>query len=225
MKILIDDKIQAYAPEQIAQWTAELPEWRREQVLAYKHDLGQRQSLLAYRLLCQGLREEYGITEPPTFTYGEHGKPYIPTLSPALSHYGEGVISKVVDTQVPPPSRGEVGRRVHFSLSHCKEAVACVIDNQPCGIDIESVNRRASESLIHYAMNEEEQELIQRQQASGEQEGKRTFIRLWTQKEAVLKLIGTGIRDDMKDVLTKDEYNITTQETELWVMSVATCKP
>ena len=203
----------------IAQWTAELPEWRREQVLAYKHDLGQRQSLLVYRLLCQGLREEYGITEPPTFTYGKHGKPYIPTLSPALSHYGEGVISKVVDTQIPPPSRGEVGRRVHFSLSHCKEAVACVIDDQPCGIDIESVNRRASESLIRYAMNEEEQSRI-----AESIEKNRTFIRLWTQKEAVLKLIGTGIRDDMKDVLTKDKYDIMTQETERWVMSVARWK-
>ena len=77
MKVLIDDKIQEYTPEEIARWTAELPQWRREKVEAIKHDTGRRQSLLAYRLLCKGLREEYGIEEPPTFTYGEHGKPYI----------------------------------------------------------------------------------------------------------------------------------------------------
>ena len=75
--ILIDDQIQAYTPEQIEAWLGELPEWRRQQALAYKSDIGRRQSLLAYRLLCQGLREEYGITEPPTFQYNEHGKPYI----------------------------------------------------------------------------------------------------------------------------------------------------
>ena len=118
MKVLIDDKIQEYTPEQIAQWTAELPQWRREKVEAIKHDAGRRQSLLAYRLLCQGLREEYGITEPPMFVYGEHGKPYIKIKNEKL---------KMKNEAAP-----------YFSLSHCREAVACIIDDRPCGIDIES---------------------------------------------------------------------------------------
>jgi len=200
MKILIDDKIQTYSAEQITRWTEELPEWRREKVESFKHEAGRRQSLLAYRLLCEGLREEYGIAEPPTFQYGEHGKPYIIIKNEKL---------KVKNEAVP-----------YFSLSHCREAVACVIDERPCGIDIESVGRKVTESLIRYAMNKEEQELIM-SLPSGEGREK-VFLRLWTRKEAVLKLIGTGIRDTMKDVLVDCPYHIETRETEHYVLSIAT---
>ncbi len=202
--ILIDDHIQDYTPEQIAQWLDELPQWRREQALAFKHDAGRRQSLLAYRLLCQGLREEYGITEPPTFVYGEHGKPHI------IIKKNEKLKIKKSSSFTPRPSPP------FFSLSHCREAVACVIDNLPCGIDIESPDRRITESLIQYAMNDDEQALIR--QSDNPQ---RTFLRLWTQKEAVMKLTGTGIRDAMRDVLNDTPYHIETQETSRWIMSVA----
>lgn len=193
MKILIDDRILSYSPEQIAQWIEELPQWRREQVLAMKHDSGRRQRLLVYRLLCQGLREEYGIAEPPTFVYGEHGKP---SLSSGLPH---------------------------FSLAHCQTAVACIIDTQPCGIDIESMGRGVKESVVRYAMNEAEQQLIAHAIAEGGPEaGERSFLRLWTQKEAVLKLTGTGIRDNMKDTLTDCLYKLNTYEKEGYTYSVAT---
>jgi len=215
MKILIDDKIREYTSEQIAQWLDELPKWRREQALAYKHDMGRRQSLLAYRLLCQGLREEYGITEQPTFEYGEHGKPSVSLYPPS---------SGDLPQQQTEHSNlmGGGGGGLHFSLSHCREAVACVIDDKPCGIDIECTERRVTDSLIHYSMNEEEQTSILRLPVG---EGRETvFLRLWTQKEAVLKLMGTGIRDTMKDVLINCPYNIETKETDRWIMSVATSR-
>ena len=186
--IYIDDKIQQYSTEEIATWIAKLPQWRREQVLAYKHEAGRRQSLLAYRLLCQGLQKEYGIEKPPTFQYNEHGKPYL---------------------------SGEAST-IHFSLSHCREAVACVISEQPCGIDIESTDRRVSDSIIRYSMNDEEQTEIAHAENPAQ-----TFLRLWTRKEAVLKLVGTGIRDDMKDILVDCPYNIETRETERYIVSIA----
>ena len=191
--ILIDDQIQEYTPEEIARWTDELPEWRRKQVLAYKNDMGRRQSLLAYRLLCQGLREEYGIMEQPTFVYNEHGKPSL-----AL-----------------PPTGGD-GEGLHFSLSHCKEGVCCAISDRPVGIDIESANRKISDSVIRYSMNEGEQTLIRESD-----DPQRTFLRLWTQKEAVLKRLGTGIRDDMRDILSDYTYTIEVRENERYILSVA----
>lgn len=191
--ILIDDQIQEYTPEEIARWTDELPEWRRKQVLAYKNDMGRRQSLLAYRLLCQGLREEYGIMEQPTFVYNEHGKPSL-----AL-----------------PPTGGD-GEGPHFSLSHCKEGVCCAISDRPVGIDIEAANRKISDSVIRYSMNECEQALIRESD-----DPQRTFLRLWTQKEAVLKRLGTGIRDDMRDILSDYAYTIEVRENERYILSVA----
>lgn len=193
--ILIDDHIQDYTPGQIARWLDELPEWRRRQALAFKHDAGRRQSLLAYRLLCQGLREEYGIEEPPKFLYGEHGKPYLAPLHPPMRGAWE---------QDGP----------FFSLSHCREAVCCVVSDHLCGIDIETVGRKVSDSLVRYAMTDEEQRLI----AS---EGPLAFLRLWTQKEAVAKLQGTGIGDGFKNILNRSSYRVDTRETDRWVMSVA----
>ena len=194
--ILIDDQIQEYTPEEIARWTDELPEWRRKQVLAYKNDMGRRQSLLAYRLLCQGLREEYGIMEQPTFVYNEHGKPYIIIKNEKL---------KIKNVE-----------GLHFSLSHCKEGVCCAISDRPVGIDIESASRKISDSVIRYSMNEGEQTLIRESD-----DPQRTFLRLWTHKEAVLKRLGTGIRDDMRDILSDHAYTIEVRENERYILSVA----
>lgn len=196
--IYIDDRINEYPESDIARWTAELPRQRRERVEAIRHDAGRRQSLLSYRLLCRALHEEYGITQPPTFTYNEHGKPLLAEAD---------------------------NRHLHFSLSHCREAVCCVVSERPCGIDIECP-RKVSDSVIRYAMNEEEQALIERAgRDSGEKERMQTFLRLWTQKEAALKLEGTGIRDTMKDVLVSCPYNIETREGDRWTMSIAFTKP
>ena len=205
--ILIDDNIQDYSPSQIARWTDELPEWRRKQVLAYKNDMGRRQSLLAYRLLCQGLREEYGIMEQPTFVYNEHGKPYIIIKN-------EKFLNESSVTSAERKIKNVEG--LHFSLSHCKEGVCCAISDRPVGIDIESATRHIPESLIDYTMDPSEQSLIR-----GSADPRRTFLRLWTQKEAVFKRMGTGLRDDIRDILSLQPYAIEMRENERYILSVA----
>ena len=151
---------------------------RREQALQFKFELGRKTSAAVYLLLCKGLREEYGITEPPVFEFGEHGKPSI----------------------VGHPD-------IHFNMSHCREAVACAVGSRPVGIDVESVHRY-SESLARYTMNDQELQLIA-EAARPEV----AFIRLWTMKEARLKLTGEGINDHLKEVLADaDAYNYTTVE-------------
>ena len=108
----------------------QLSDQRREEALKYKHELGQRTCAAAYILLCQGLRELYGITEKPIFEYGPHGKPSI------IGH----------------PD-------IHFNLSHCKEAVICAISDNPIGVDVESVERY-KENVARHVMNERELKMI-----------------------------------------------------------------
>ena len=154
-------------------WEGALPllsEQRREQVLKFKFEQGRKTCAGAYLLLCEALRKEYGITEPPVFEYGEHGKPSI----------------------VGHPD-------IHFNISHCKEAVLCVTSPRPVGVDVESV-RTFKDSLVEYTMNP--QEIAQIKQAARPDV---EFIRLWTMKEAVLKLTGEGISKDLKTVLTGQE--------------------
>jgi 4'-phosphopantetheinyl transferase len=152
---------------------------RREQALKFKHELGRKQCAMAYLLLCKGLRQEYGITERPVFEYSEHGKPQI----------------------VGHPD-------IHFNISHCREAVLCVVSDQPVGCDIESI-REYKESLARYTMNDTELEKILHSPHP-----EQAFIRLWTMKEALLKLTGEGIRNDIKDVLTGQESFETVENTE-----------
>ena len=141
---------------------------RREQVMRYKHEQGRRLSAAAYLLLCEGLRQEYGITEPPVFGYHEGGKPFI-----------------------------EGHPDIHFNLSHCREAAICVIAPHPIGVDVESV-RRFKEDLALYTMNDQEMEQI-----TCDVRPDIAFIRLWTMKEALLKMTGEGIRNDLKNLLVE----------------------
>ena len=163
----------------------EISEQRREQALKFKFEQGQRLCVLAYQLLKQGLREVYGITENPVFEYNEHDKPSI------------------------------VGHpEIHFNLSHCKEAAACVVSDQPVGIDVESI-REYKEPLAHYAMNDEE---VRQIEASDNPAA--AFIRLWTMKEATLKLIGTGISDDLRTAIDHERFLYMTVECEKYIYTV-----
>lgn len=83
----------------------------------------------------------------------------------------------------------------HFSISHCKRGIAVAVSENPIGIDIESI-RTFSPELMRKTMNEDEQLRIT-SSAIPEVE----FIRFWTQKEALLKLQGTGIISDLHHVL------------------------
>ena len=163
----------------------EISEQRCEQALKFKHEQGQRLCVLAYQLLKEGLRKEYGITDNPIFEYNEHGKPSI------------------------------VGHpEIFFNLSHCKEAVICVISNKPVGVDVECI-REFKESLVNYTMNDEEKTEITK---SDKPEA--TFIRLWTMKEATAKLIGTGITHDVKSLINPTKYKYTTVERQRYIYTV-----
>lgn len=148
---------------------------RREQTLRFRYESGRRQCAAAYLLLCEALRKEYGITEKPLFEYNEHGKP---NLMFSSLHVPFSIL-----------------HQIHFNISHCSEAAVCIVSDHPVGIDVESI-RSYRPSLVSYTMNDAEQ----RQIAAAERP-EVEFIRLWTQKEAVLKLRGTGLRNDMKTVL------------------------
>ena len=85
---------------------------------------------------------------------------------------------------------------IHFNLSHCREAVVCALADRPVGIDVESV-RHYKESLARYTMNDDElQQILTADRPDV------AFTRLWTMKEAVLKLSGEGLHNNLKEVLT-----------------------
>ncbi len=106
-----------------------------------------------------------------------------------------------------------------FSISHCGSAVAVAVDDEEVGVDIEEV-KRYREHLVNYVLNEEEVPRCARNDNRAE-----AFIEIWTKKEAVFKLLGTGITHEIKDVLKNNSgiYVVSKKVGERY-LSVATRK-
>lgn len=164
--------------EELEHHLLSLPHWRAKLARTFKFLQGRKECTLAYELLCQMLREEYDIQQPPAFGYGEHGKPY-------LLDYPD----------------------IHFNLSHTRRAIACIIDTKPCGIDVESLGRY-KEEVARYCMCDEEMDQIH-----NADDINIAFTSLWTQKEALLKLTGEGITDDLKTVLRSSRMDGVNMQT------------
>lgn len=75
------------------------------------------------------------------------------------------------------------------SVSHCRRAVAVALSwKGPVGIDVEC-RRRVDEALMERVCTEAELSAVR-----SDSDPTMAFLRLWTQKEAVLKMRGTGIQ-------------------------------
>ena len=168
MTLCLNDHIEAMDGDALQRALAFLPQWRRKRALAYKHPQGQMLSALAYVELCRALALRGERVEKPHFECNAHGKP----------------------TLIECPD-------LHFSMSHCSQAVGCLVSDRPCGLDIERI-RPLKPNLISRTMNNQEEKQIMAS-ACPEME----FISLWTRKEAVFKLLGTGITDNLPDILTE----------------------
>lgn len=96
---------------------------------------------------------------------------------------------------------------IHFNISHCHTAILCAVSHQPIGVDIESTGRKTSDTLIRYTMNEEEKELIKASTGN-------TFLRLWTMKEALVKLWGKGLHGNIPSLLLPTNTTDITFTTE-----------
>ena len=119
---------------------------------------------------------EYGIDEVPVFTYENKGKPLL---------------------QGHPD--------IHFSMSHCHEAVAVAVSERPVGVDIETVDHYDPEVARHVMSDDEMRQI----EASPQPEV--AFIRLWTMKESFFKLTSDDHGGDMAGMLSDiSKYRFTT---------------
>lgn len=200
--------------QQLDEAIAKLPAWRRERALAYRHEQGRKECAVSYLLLCRALREVYGIEWQPSFVIGEHGKPEL-----ALPQEGLGDAS-LKDAHGDASLKGALGDASlsdalggtsleaalpfssfpHFNMSHCKKAVACVVADGEVGVDIERLGR-FSEAMARHVLNDEEYAEVM---AADDPDV--VFTDYWTKKEAIVKLTGRGIDDDLKNIIAKYKH-------------------
>ena len=200
----IFDHMHLCTDEAVREMLPLVSEQRRQQALRYQHTFGQFCCLKSYLMLLELLAAVYPELDKakPEFGYTEKGKPFL----------------------LDRPD-------IHFSISHTKNAILVAIADAPIGVDIEAF-RSPSAALIARTMNPTEQAAIAASaataasaasaatleppgtayspgtpQASGTPEA--LFSAIWTRKEAVLKLRGTGIEGDLREVLSGSETILT----------------
>ncbi len=171
MTILLHPSPQLVTPAELQQDLLLLPDWRRAKAMRFRNHIDQVLCSKAYLLLCQGLRQDWGIDcSKLSFLY-------LPRQKPLLAEFPQ----------------------VHFNLSHCKRGVLCVINNSMVGCDIEEIPAELDIELCRYCFNSDEITQIMDSDNPCV-----AFARLWTMKEAVLKLSGEGINDHLPELLTHD---------------------
>lgn len=77
----------------------------------------------------------------------------------------------------------------HFSISHTKRRVFCVISDKPVGIDAEEIDRDIDLHLADKILSENEKS---RYEAALDK--RQTLLRFWVLKEALAKASGEGLR-------------------------------
>lgn len=78
----------------------------------------------------------------------------------------------------------------YFNISHSHGLIALVIDTVPVGIDVELI-RKYDEKLQSFISSNEEKEYIS---------DDKSFFEIWTNKEALVKAFGLGLREDVKKI-------------------------
>jgi len=108
---------------------------------------------------------------------------------------------------------------IHFNLSHCPTAAVCVVSDRPVGVDVEEIASVDWEVAAHVLSSAE----LNAVRASSEPEV--AFARLWTQKEALVKLTGDGLDDarlpNLLDGLRDVTCETTVNRSRGYVLTVA----
>lgn len=198
MQYIIFDNMEICSEQEVARLLEVVSEQRRQQALSYKHLFGQFCCLKSYEILLELLDARCSRDSRHSRGTSDVRPIFV------YNEYGQ--------------PRIEGGP--YFSISHCKKAIAVAVSDSPIGIDIESI-RVVQPSLMDKTMNDAEKAGI-----VASEDSNMAFTNFWTQKEAYLKMQGTGIIADLKTTLMEVDPSkvvIETQEypAKGYVMSLA----
>ena len=232
MKVKLFDNPKGVSEREFVEDLEKVPKWRQEKALKYRFLIDRVLSVKAFLLLKEGLKEEFGIDEEIGENLGGKIDEGTEGNSGARAAKRVEINSDNIETEIgghrleisylkhgKPVFKGETG--IHFNLSHCKNGVLCVVDEKEVGCDIEDIPETLDIRVCKKAFNDEEvQRVLESEKPCVE------FTRLWTMKEALLKLDGTGIATKLSEVLVDErvenvEFTTVVCEEKGYVYTVA----
>ncbi len=151
-----------------------LSEERRKKALSYYFPEDGQLSAVVYLLLRLALSENFGIDVPPIFNRGGDGKPFLPDYP-----------------------------HIHFNLSHCKSAAACVVSRLETGVDVQEIFP-ARDDLAKRVLTDEEYKNFRMSRCPNE-----LFCKYWVIKESLMKKTGQGLSVDPSGLSAEGALGIT----------------
>ncbi len=147
--LMLETALDRFDETDLAQMLSDLPPSWAVRATRKKPFFARLQSAVGYTLLRRILQNTYGITALPALSVDTHGKPHLD------------------------------GCALHFSISHCKAAVACIVEDAPVAVDVQDILTDCTERF--------------RERLGAPDHDDRPLTALWTKKEASAKLDGRGI--------------------------------
>lgn len=92
---------------------------------------------------------------------------------------------------------------VHFNISHSGSYAVCAVASTPVGVDIQKIGEY-KRGVAERVFNESELLYIEASEDKASE-----FTKLWTKKEAVLKMLGTGLASgNIKNCLNENNVRV-----------------
>jgi len=117
-------------------------------------------------------------------------------IAPALLKYDRNASGK--------PFIGNQDTDIHFNLTHADFHFIIAVSRSPIGIDMEKRTREINgrdEIMDRYFHPEERREVHSSLNPDD------AFLKIWTQKEAVVKAVGSGIYEDIQQLNTVNQLH------------------
>ena len=100
---------------------------------------------------------------------------------------------------------------IHFNISHSKKWVVCAIDNNPVGIDVETINQIDFDIAKRFFSKGEYNAIL----SQSEEMRLKYFYMIWTLKESYTKALGKGLSIPLNSFcinISDDNINLITSD-------------
>lgn len=105
--------------------------------------------------------------------------------------------------------------KAHFNISHSGQYVVCAVCDRLVGIDIQEIAPYCTEVAANVCNP------MEMMQLNASAEPAMEFARIWTKKEAFVKLTGNGITGGLKDISFPEDVHFRQFEYGMYTIAVA----
>ena len=170
-------------------WYSLMPEKRIDKTDRFRFDADKRRSVLGWALICTALFEYAGLDAK-----------YI-----AQNVYASDKGKMYINMEA-----SDCNKEVYFNLAHAENMVICAVSDSEVGCDVEKKN---CDGLViakrFFALNEYKY-LKQLEEDTTDRE----FLRIWTLKEAFVKMLGDGLSFPIEQISFVDDDDHLCNMTE-----------